>query len=182
MESNMFAVAEALFEEYNAVIDAQKPPDAPHVSVLSEVRTKLLQLDYLVTHIRELESRPLGRFEANRLSMLVLLYTESFYYMAARLGTLVEDTASFGLVGRELCKTITRIRNQIIEHPEYEKTGRPLVSWSWRHDDGRGPVLEGRSITGEILHDPGLFRNADELRRRLEETIRAATQAAREGR
>jgi hypothetical protein len=59
------------------------------------------------------------------------------------------------------------IRNLIIEHPE-GKDGSPLALWSWRHDDGRGPVLEGRkSRTGKVIDDPGLFKNAELMRQRL---------------
>jgi hypothetical protein len=136
--------------------------------VMVEARTRLEQLDYLVEQIRKLEELDMSLNSADQMPMLVRLHAETFYYVAARLGSVLRHrkNKAFGL-GDYSCEKVSLIRSLIIEHPEGDK-GTPTVAFSWQHRDGRGPVLTGLQ-TSEVtpVQDPGLLRNAEEMRRQL---------------
>jgi hypothetical protein len=102
----------------------------------------------------------------------VRLFSEMFYYSAARLVSLFRNNPVIGIPGFE-CRPITDIRNLLIEHPE-GANGQPVISYGWRHDDGRGPTFEGRyhDKLQLVVRDVGLFRNAETLRERLENALR----------
>jgi integrase len=64
------------------------------------------------------------------------------------------------------CDQIVQIRNNLIEHPE--GLNLYILGWSWKDEDGRGPVLNAERPSKIHVIDDGLFRNADKMRMRLE--------------
>jgi hypothetical protein len=168
----IFVEAQSLLEDYVEARGFIDPSLSADREVIIEARTRLQQLEYLAGKVHELEQVLMDLDRAHQLPMLILLYTEAFYYMAARLESVFQKSKNFGRRGYPSTK-VSVIRYLIIEHPEAH-FGHPMVSFSWRHDDGRGPVLEGRSSDGKVVDDPGLFRNADEFRRQVEEMLRKA--------
>src|SRR4051794_37524212 len=135
----MFEVSIALLQQY---IELRQRHD-PHfpVGVLSEARFRLDQLDYVLMRVHELET---GSLELNiRFDSATLLrtYAECFYYSAARLCALCRKNKALGL-SQFHPTAVIRVRNQLIEHPE-GPDGAPILAWSLRYEDGRGPVLHG---------------------------------------
>jgi len=155
-----------LFERY---IRARKSNDIEvrqHDAAV-EVRTRFEQLDYLLRRVADLEELKFPWTGTDQdIPMMVRLYTECFYYTSARLLAVLRKSPVIAL---EIdCRPITDIRNLLIEHPE-GPDGQPIISWSWDHEDGRGPVLEGRYADGllRVVVDQGLRRNAETLYRTL---------------
>jgi hypothetical protein len=177
--ASFFAPARDLYTVYVDAKGRRTREPSQHERDLSiEVRTRLEQLDYLLDRIRDLEAVRISVDAVPNISMLVRLYSEMFYYVAARFISLLQDNPA----ARELsfeCRTIMQIRNRLIEHPERDN-GMPIISFSWRHDDGGGPVLEGRPLPGKAaFKDVGLFRNAEDLLSGFLMKLRDATASIR---
>lgn len=161
-----FAQSRQLLQEYTSERLSHEHASVD-VTVLTEAKIRLEQLDYLLGRVREIEaSKPFVDGE----DMQVRLYAECFYYIAARFVSLCRKNRTSGLRGFN-CRVISEIRNHLIEHTE--QSGGQVLGWSWKHEDGRGPMLEGRSTSTRSL-DQGLFRNANAMRDRLDGTLRDA--------
>lgn len=160
-----FADCRRLFQAYAALAPRLEP------GVLSEVKFKLEHLDYLLGRVREFEAGTTAISVAEA-GVLVKLYAECFYYVGARLLDICEKQLGLGDFTR---LTVRLIRNVFIEHPD-RRGGGWILGWSWRHDDGRGPTLnaEQRSDARRKIIDPGLYRNAEKMRVKLEQALRLA--------
>jgi hypothetical protein len=109
----------------------------------------------------------------------VRLFTEIFYFVAWRLREVLNNRKpeAFSNLGRIKAKGIRDVRNLLIQHPEH---GKPLPNYrQWLTVTDDGPVLKssvvlvrGDSVSApEESIDRGLYVNADELRKEMEECL-----------
>lgn len=102
---------------------------------------------------------------------LVGLYSETFYWIAARAmkaANSLPGLKSFSAPG------VRDARNQLIEHSE-GKSSR-VFNGGFGYGKPRGPVLAAVRIseTPDVWHDAGLFVNADEFAKGFVKALRAA--------
>lgn len=93
--------------------------------------------------------------------------TVLFYRHAHRL---VKALRGFPTLSKFTCKWVSIVRNQLIEHPEGQQPVTTLPSFGWGTS---GPRLKPVRAAGESrdLQDPGLFKNAQELREALDAAL-----------
>lgn len=114
----------------------------------------------------------------------VKLFTEMFYFIAWRLVRVVTARRAFSFPGIHgiRAKGVTRVRNQLLEHPEHRGEKGKYQQWLTLTSDR--PVLKSntmiiRSDSGRVDPDEGsldrgLFVNAVELHDELVATLKAA--------
>lgn len=114
----------------------------------------------------------------------VRLFTETFYFVAWRLVQVVRARGPFSFPGVNgiRARGVSRVRNQLLQHPEHRGETGNFQQWLTLTADG--PVLMSntmivRSHTGRVdpddeSRDRGLFLNADELRDELAAALKAA--------
>lgn len=165
--------------------------------LLSQVRTREEEAkaildragDAIQRHLAELRAAGLGwedspagtslidRDSARRSSVLgfeIELLTESFYYLAERVRTIMklDKPALLPEIGDPGFLGVSRVRNKILEH--YLPDGR-LVAVGFGHGGAQGPVLQAVEQAGiEQESDAGLYANATEFAGVLERRIGAA--------
>lgn len=115
---------------------------------------------------------------ANTFEMRLL--TESFYYLASRVRTiLTHKSKPLPRLSSFECKCVRDVRNHLLEHPEGRNSQVYVQSFGWGAP--RGPVLKAirRTDQKEVFPDQGLYRNADEFRVSLERVLKMALSTAR---
>ncbi len=97
---------------------------------------------------------------------LVELYTETFYYFAHRLQTILADTHDWlpFVVDYDVVKEVQVVRNQLFEHPEGSTSG--VTQRRWIYNSHVGPIVKASCRPDQPTwhQDPGLFPNAAKLR------------------
>jgi hypothetical protein len=140
------------------------------------VRGEITQEEYLAGFSQKSEAESRACLRA---SEEVRLFSEMFYFVAWRLREVLNGPKprAFPKLRRIEAKSIRHVRNVLIEHPEHGKPVPNYRQWLTVTDDG--PVLKssvvlvrGGSVTApEESIDRGLYVNADELRREMEECL-----------
>jgi len=107
--------------------------------------------------------------ESQRLTFEMKLFTESFYYLAGRIRTILRNQI-FPMPGltKFECLGIRNVRNKLLEHAEGKDAQVRLHSFAC--GGPQGPVLRAIRYVGQesIFPDNGLYSNAEELRANLE--------------
>lgn len=193
----------ALFDRYY-LLARQKRSAQIHSMLGIEARRRLEQLKFLLSRITTIQHHVLGGSSLSVSDFLlpiesspssqdssdtgraissaffhVLLYTETFYYLAFRfqqiLTTRNQPTGNYPLPllhGFEAVG-VRDVRNHLLEHPE----GRGSQSFSQDHSLGgtNGPQLKLDSGSTTSTHpDAGLFVNAAEFKRHLQKALNRA--------
>jgi len=100
------------------------------------------------------------------------LLTESFYYLAGRLRTIIRHPSEPlpGLRGFE-CRSIRDVRNKLLEHAEGRDSQVYTQSFGW--GGAQGPVLKSIREAGleTVFPDRGLYENARELQDSLKRVL-----------
>ena len=158
-----------LFDAYYRLTDNAAPGNWD-ARLGIEARKRLKQLDWLLLQVqlREVEhaqAMPTDTRRGTELVEEIELLTEAFYYLAFRARSVLQALPgldSFDPVG------IRIVRNKLIEHPE-GKDSR-VLDQSFVFGADRGPVLRGMRFEHEspVWPDPGLYRNAEEFREKLQ--------------
>jgi hypothetical protein len=112
-------------------------------------------------------------FEAhNRAEFEMKLLTESFYYLAGRLRTIIKHKSA-PLPGLQSFETagVRNVRNKLLEHAE-SKDSQVLIQ-SFGHGGECGPVIKAMRYSDQkdVFPDRGLYINAQELKDNLEAKI-----------
>jgi diadenosine tetraphosphatase ApaH/serine/threonine PP2A family protein phosphatase len=117
-----------------------------------------------ITLQRSAESRKI-----DRLMFEIEMFTESFYYLAARMRTLLGHGPLPGLRSFE-CEGARNVRNKLLEHPERESQ---VFSQSFRVGGEEGPTLKTNRAPGQetVFPDAGLWTNAAEIKNNLEKLL-----------
>lgn len=111
---------------------------------------------------------------AVRASFEMKLLTESFYYLAGRVRTIVRNPGKPlpGLDSFE-CEGVRNVRNKLLEHAEGSDSQVSIQSFG--SGGPNGPVLKALRYAGQeqVFPDRGLYMNAEEFRENLEKALRA---------
>lgn len=111
---------------------------------------------------------------AQRASFEMKLLTESFYYLAGRVRTIIKNPGKpLPGLGSFECEGVRNVRNKLLEHAE-GKDSRVSIQ-SFGSGGPNGPVLKALRYAGqeEVFPDRGLYANAEEFRENLENVLRA---------
>lgn len=152
-----------------------------------EIRDKLVQLNFLLKGAyvlneefwqinRALETSPEEYHKQEFIRFSLELYTESFYYFAHRLQTLLKNGEGLlpFIEGYKPARGARMVRNQLLEHPERADSGGSDRRWALSSRDGP-QVKAVRRIDQPRHHkDAGLFPNAVELEARVSEALHRA--------
>jgi hypothetical protein len=105
----------------------------------------------------------------SRLMFEIEMLTESFYYLAGRMRTLLRQGPLPGLKSFE-CKGVRNVRNKLLEHPEKESQ---VFLQSFGVGGEEGPTLKVERPKGQetIFPDAGLWANAAEFKDNLEKLL-----------
>jgi hypothetical protein len=102
------------------------------------------------------------------------LLTESFYYFAGRIRTIIKNRRAPlpGLASFE-CNGVRDVRNKLVEHPEGNDS--QVSTQSFGSGGPNGPVLKAIRNVGQekVFPDRGLYANAKEFRENLEKVLQA---------
>jgi hypothetical protein len=105
----------------------------------------------------------------DRLIFEIEMKTESFYYFAARMRTILTHKSKPlpGLEGFE-CEGARNVRNKLLEHPEGSDSKVLLQSFGVGGEEG--PTVKANREEGQegIFPDAGLWKNAAEIKGNLE--------------
>ncbi len=88
------------------------------------------------------------------------IISESFYYFVGRLEELLKYSESFPNLPR--CGA-TKVRHQLLQHPEKEKSRAKFMPMFTSGDYDGGPLIKSYSGPEGSFTDKGLFYNAKEL-------------------
>jgi hypothetical protein len=132
---------------------------------MDRLRKDLILRSSPITVSRSSESRTI-----DRLMFEIETLTESFYYHAGRLRTLLRKGPLPGLESFE-CKGARNVRNKLREHPE-GKDSRIFMQ-SFRIGGEESPTLKVDRAAGQetIFPDAGLWANAEEIKSNLENLL-----------
>jgi hypothetical protein len=115
------------------------------------------------------------RREMEELIFEIELFTESFYYLAGRMRTILRNQSEPlpGLKSFE-CEGARNVRNKLLEHAEVRDSRVFVQSFGVGGD--QGPVLKVTRPEGqeEVFPDPGLYANATEIKVELERLLNNA--------
>lgn len=111
--------------------------------------------------------------EMKDLMFEIELYTESFYYLAGRMYTILKKGFLPGLKSFE-CIGARDVRNKLLEHADGKQSQVYIQSFGLGGD--QGPTLKIERPTGQshIFPDAGLYANAEEIRANLERLLNLA--------
>lgn len=111
--------------------------------------------------------------EMKDLMFEIELYTESFYYLAGRMYTILKKGFLPGLKSFE-CIGARDVRNKLLEHADGKQSQVYIQSFGLGGD--QGPTLKIERPTGQahIFPDAGLYANAEEIRANLEKLLNLA--------
>ena len=199
----MFESVIEKFEKYLDKKESETPVKF-NLHLAMEVKKRLEQLDYLYKKIMDKHSRcmrlawreqsrlePLmqrvrevggsitvqksdDRLEIDKLMFEIELLTESFYYLAHRVRTLLTHKSKpLPELSRFECKGARDVRNKLLEHPE--KDGGVFLQ-SFGVGGDKGPTLKVKRPAGQemIFPDAGLKANATEIKNNLERLLEKA--------
>lgn len=133
---------------------------------------------------RQVAASPKRGMEWVRTWEEVKLFTEMFYFVAWRLVQVVTARGPFSFPGIKgiRAKGVSRVRNQLLEHPEHPGEKGNYQQWLTLTSDG--PVLKsntmivrsdtGRADPDDESLDRGLFVNAVKLHDELVAALKAA--------
>lgn len=117
-----------------------------------------------------------GEFQqAIEISIELRLFTEAFYYFAARIRTiLLHRTHPLPYLQSFECKGVRDVRNHLIEHPE--GVSSQVFVQSFSYGNAQGPILKDSRPPdqGSAFADHGLYRNAEEFKVNLEQVLKNA--------
>lgn len=174
-----------LFDEYYRYEDKRNPDF--NKDVASEARKRLVQLNKILERVIALEQEegtihiPFGMHQKGdneavdrviyrkiEITDELEFLTEAFYYFAFRLRRIIRGLP--GLNGFE-CKGVRDVRNKLIEHPEGRDSEVYILSFG--HGGEQGPVIKAIRYDHqtEVFKDSGLFTNATELKKNLEQRL-----------
>jgi hypothetical protein len=194
----MFKSVIKKFDKYLDKMEAENPSGF-NEDLWTEANKRLKQLEWLYEHIfrkhskcQELHWRENRRMErlrkdrqltsrsiivpqssdsrkASRLMFEIEMLTESFYYLAGRMRTLLRKGPLPGLKSFE-CEGARNVRNKLLEHPEKESQ---VFLQSFGVGGDKGPTLKVERPKGQerIFPDAGLWANAAEIKNNLEKLL-----------
>lgn len=198
-KTEMFESVLEKFELYLDKMEQNNPPSF-NMYLAIEVRKRLEQLNYLYRIIDEKHVRfmrlnwreyrnmealrkefPYGRIvvkkSEDRLEMDTLLFeietfTESFYYLAGRMRTILkhESTPLPGLESFE-CRGARNVRNHLLEHAEGRSSRVLMQSFGVGGEQGPTIKVEREEGQEEIFPDAGLEANAREIVQNLGKSL-----------
>jgi hypothetical protein len=197
----MFESVLEKFEKYLDKMEAEKPPTF-NLELAMEVKKRLEQLDYLYKLVMEKHSRFMNllwvesryleslkklfresggsitvtkseeRIEMDKLIFEIETFTESFYYLAGRMRTILRH-ASEPLPGLKSfeCVGARNVRNKLLEHVEGSDSRVFLQSFGVGGE--QGPTLKVERPAGQetIFPDAGLETNATEIKNIFENLL-----------
>ena len=103
------------------------------------------------------------------------LLTESFYYLACRIRTIIKSKERpLPALNSFECTGVRDTRHKLLEHPEGKDSRVHMLSFGWGKP--RGPVIKAIrwSDQEEIFPDKGLYENAEEFRSNLNAVLQNA--------
>jgi hypothetical protein len=197
----MFESVLEKFEKYLDKMEAENPATF-NLELAMEVKKRLEQLDYLYKLVMEKHSRYMDlnwveyrhieslrdliresggsitvtkskeRLEMDELIFEIETFTESFYYLAGRMRTLLRH-ASEPLPGLRSfeCAGARDVRNKLLEHVEGSDSRVFLQSFGVGGE--QGPTLKVQRHAGQetIFPDAGLEANAAEIKNNFENLL-----------
>lgn len=203
-----FANALFLFDRYFRAQLAERS-QAFDATIGNEVRRRLRQLSHLAAEVGTLSEAVLAKADPERPSGILIfastspppdcsdderrervrvplgveehlqLVTESFYYLAGRLLTILQQCRnSLPHVPDVVAGGVLRVRNNLIEHAN-KKSGETVVSFALTRSTG--PCLRALSeipLTPHTHRDRGFTANVTELRTSLDRAFQAALDAS----
>lgn len=108
-------------------------------------------------------------------SIEVRLFTEAFYYFAARVRSILRhESRPLPFLQSFECRGVRDVRNHLIEHPE--SAASQVFAQSIGYGGEHGPTLKTGRPAGERMAfpDKGLYLNAAEFKQNLEALLRSA--------
>jgi hypothetical protein len=151
-----------------------------------EVGARLEQMNFLLKSVAVLLTEHSRRVGAEKpradpreqLWFMMFLYAEAFYYFAHRLQDILCDAKLPHISSFRRCHRITLIRNCLIEH-QYRSTDFGGAHAMMSSRDGPVILVSGAGAPKELesRRNPGLFRNAREVRDHLRPVLERALAA-----
>ena len=111
--------------------------------------------------------------EMKALMFEIELYTESFYYLAGRMFTILKKGFLPGLQSFQ-CVGARDVRNKLLEHADGKQSQVYIQSFGIGGDQGPTLKIERPAGQQHIFPDAGLYANAEEIRVNLERLMKAA--------
>lgn len=111
--------------------------------------------------------------EMRHLMFEIEMYTESFYYLAGRMYTILKKGFLPGLESFK-CIGARDVRNKLLEHADGKQSQIYIQSFGIGGD--QGPTLKIERPQGQemIFPDAGLYANTEEIRSNLEKLLTAS--------
>jgi hypothetical protein len=106
----------------------------------------------------------------DRLMFQIEMSTESFYYFAGRMRTVLRSGSLPRLKSFE-CKRARNVRNKLLEHPEGRDSQVFVQSFGVGGEAGPTLKIERSDEQEAIFPDAGLWANAEEIRDRFERLL-----------
>jgi hypothetical protein len=106
----------------------------------------------------------------DRLMFEIQLFTESFYYLAARMRSVLRRGSLPGLKSFE-CEGARSVRNKLLEHPEGRDSQVFEQSFGVGGEEGPTLKIERSAEQEAIFPDAGLRANAKEIRDTFERLL-----------
>lgn len=197
----MFQSTLDLFDRYHQKMVNDQVPDLNEDLAL-EVRKRIEQLDFLYELIDQKQLRHNDIYlrmmndgmlektkesggsltfigfpefgEMRQLLFEIELYTESFYYLAGRMRTVLHKGLLPRLSGFE-CVGARDVRNKLLEHADGRESRVFVQSFGIGGDQGPTLKIERPGGQETIFPDAGLYKNAEEIRANLERVLVAAS-------
>lgn len=114
---------------------------------------------------------------------LVNSYTETFYYLAHRLHTVLKNGHNLlpFITGFSQAVGVRTVRNQLIEHPEGSNSR--ITDRRWVYSSQAGPQVKAARRPDQPRHaqDPGLYLNAAELKDKVDRVFKRALETWDDG-
>lgn len=158
-----------------------------NAELAGEVQTRLEQLDFILSRIRTLDRERIeyiGRPNPHEPSdgkvlrsnaFEVRLFTEAFYYLAARIRTILcHKEEPCPLLKTFECPGARNVRNKLLEHPEGRDSRIFASDWAVGLPEGPRFKVHSRPSGVPAFVDQGLYVNTRELRHNLEDLLRKA--------
>lgn len=179
-----------LFESYRNRMKEEKA-EGYNSNLANEMYMRLKQLSFIYDKVRFYDRKILSPYEnipieeirkipvketlkGKRFLDEGIIFVETFYFFAWRvvcISKLLPHLKSL----KKKAKSITIVRNCLIQHPETTEEKICMYSYGWGNDD-RGPVLKNARPTEQSFEigDEGFWKNAKEFKENLENLIENA--------
>lgn len=161
-------------EQLNYLFNMIKEKDDKHMKLVWDTGSVPLDLRDFVEKAGDSDTTVMAekRYEMKMLMFEIEMYTESFYYLAGRMRTILRNHSEpLPKLKSFECEGARNVRNKLLEHAE-GKDSRVFVQ-NFGIDGELGPILKAGRPEGQedVFPDAGLYVNAKEIKSSLEQLL-----------